>query len=67
MFSQTSSQGMTMSSLGEIEEIVRTQMQHYVSPRLGIFLSRPKGSEAVIFGKVASLSLAMQDFQALFF
>jgi hypothetical protein len=39
LHSDAQSQGMKMSSLGEIEEIVRTQIQHYVSPRLGIFLS----------------------------
>lgn len=31
--------GMTMSSLGEIEQTVRSQLQQYVSPQLGIFLS----------------------------
>jgi hypothetical protein len=32
-------QGMKMSGLGEIEQTVREQVQRYVSPRLGIFLS----------------------------
>jgi hypothetical protein len=32
-------QGMKMSGLGEIEQTVRHQVQTYVSPRLGIFLS----------------------------
>lgn len=31
--------GMSLSSLGEIEQTVRSQLQQYVSPQLGIFLS----------------------------
>jgi hypothetical protein len=31
--------GMTLSSLGEIEQTVRSQLQQYVCPQLGIFLS----------------------------
>jgi hypothetical protein len=33
--------GMSLKSLGEIEETVRTQVQTHVSPKLGIFLSTP--------------------------
>lgn len=32
--------GMSMSSLGEIEQAVRSQLQSYVSPDVGIFLSQ---------------------------
>ena len=33
-------QGMSMTNLGEIEQAVRSQLQSYVSPDLGIFLSQ---------------------------
>jgi hypothetical protein len=32
-------EGMELNGLGEIEQTVRHQVQKYVSPRLGIFLS----------------------------
>lgn len=32
--------GMSMSSLGEIEQAVRSQLQSYVSPDVGFFLSK---------------------------
>ena len=34
--------GMSMSSLGEIEQAVRSQLQSYVAPDVGIFLSQQK-------------------------
>ena len=32
--------GQSMESLGEIETVVRSQLQKHVSPQLGIFLSK---------------------------
>ncbi len=39
LYDDAQANGMSMGSLGEIEQTVRTQIQNYVSPELGVFLS----------------------------
>lgn len=40
LYDDAEAKGMSMNSLGEIEQTVRSQLQSHVSPDLGIFLSK---------------------------
>jgi len=40
LYDDAEAKGMSMGSMGEIEQSVRTQLQTHVSPDLGIFLSK---------------------------
>lgn len=39
LYDDAEAKGMSMDSMAEIEQTVRTQLQNHVSPELGIFLS----------------------------
>lgn len=40
LYDDAEAKGMSMGSMGEIEQAVRAQLQSHVSPDLGIFLSK---------------------------
>lgn len=40
LYDDAKAKGMSMGSMGEIEQTVRAQLQSHVSPDLGIFLSK---------------------------
>lgn len=45
LYDDAAAKGMSMTSLGEIEQTVRTQLQSYVSPDVGIFLSTRRSAK----------------------